>query len=55
MTTVFNFALEYAIKKVHENQMGLRWNGAHQLMIYADDVNILGDNIYTVKKNRNFK
>jgi hypothetical protein len=31
--------------------MGLKWNGTHQLLIYADDVNLLGDNIDTIMKN----
>jgi hypothetical protein len=26
-------------------------NGTHQLMAYANDVNLLGDNIDTIKKN----
>ena len=41
----FNFALEYAIKRVQVNQDGLKFNGTHQLLAYADDVNILGGGI----------
>jgi hypothetical protein len=50
---LFKFALEYAIRKVQENHVGLKLNGTHQLLVYADDFNLLGDDIDIVKKNSN--
>jgi hypothetical protein len=49
-----NFALDYAIRKVLKNVIGLKLNGTHQLLVYADSMNLLGDNIDTIKENRNF-
>jgi hypothetical protein len=47
---LINFALEYVIRKVQENQVGLKLNGTHQLLAYADDENLLGDNTVTIEK-----
>jgi len=48
---LFNFALDYAIRRVQVNQDGLTLNGTHQLLAYVDDVNILGGSIHSLKEN----
>jgi len=48
---LFNFALEYTIRRVQVNQEGMKLNGKHQLVVYAGDVNILGGSVYSIEKN----
>ena len=51
---LFNFALEYAIRRDQVNQDGLKLNGTHQILVYADDVNILGTSVHTTRKKQKF-
>ena len=48
---LFNFALEYAIREVQETNLGLEMIGTHQVLAYADDVNLIGDDIRTIERN----
>jgi hypothetical protein len=48
---LFNIVLEYAVRKVQENQVGLKLNWTHQLLAYAADVNLLGDDIDAINRN----
>jgi len=50
-TYLLNFALGYAIRKVQVNQVGSKLNGTHQLLVYTDDVNIVGGSVHNIKKN----
>jgi len=47
----FICAVEYAIRRVQVNQDDLKLNDTHQLLVYDDDVNILGGSVHTIKKN----
>jgi hypothetical protein len=42
-------ALEYPIRRVQAHQEGFKLNGTHKLLVYADDVSILGTSIYIIK------
>jgi len=48
---LFHFALDYAFRKVQVNQNGLKLNGTHQLLVYADDVNIMEGSVHSIKEN----
>ena len=46
----FNFALEYAIRRVDANQKGFKLNRRHLLFVPVDVVNILGGSVQAIKK-----
>jgi len=50
-TFLLNFALEFAIRKVQAKQDVLELNGANQFLVYANDINLLGESILTTNKN----
>jgi len=46
-----NSALEYTIRRFQVKQDGMKLNGTHQLLVYANDVNVLGGSLHTTEKN----
>jgi hypothetical protein len=52
LSLFFNLAFEYAVRKSQEKQAGLKLNWTYQLLVYADDVNLQGNNTDTIKKTQ---
>jgi hypothetical protein len=48
---LFSFASKYIIRKFQGNKEDLEMNGTHQLLVYADGVNLMGKNINIINKN----
>jgi len=48
---LFNFVLEYTIRRVQVNQDGLKLNGTHHLLVYANDVNMVRESVHTIKES----
>ena len=48
---LFKFAVEYTIRGVQVYQDGLKLNGTHPFLVYADDVHIFSGSIHTIMKN----
>jgi len=53
---LFNFAVrvDHAVRRVQVNKDGFPLNGMHQLLVYADYINIFDRSTHTIKKNRSF-
>jgi hypothetical protein len=50
LPSLFNFALEYVIRRVWVIQDGLKLNVTHQFLVFAGDVNIFEGSVHTIKK-----
>jgi hypothetical protein len=48
---LFKIALNHAIRRVQVIEDGLKLNGTQQLLVYADDFNILTVSVHTIKEN----
>jgi len=49
---LFHSTVKHVIRKIQENKWGLNLNGIHQFLVCIDNVNLLGENINTVKNQR---
>ena len=51
MFVLIILVIAFVCRRVQVNQDDLKLNGTHQLLVYADDVNILGGSEHTVEIN----
>jgi lipopolysaccharide export system protein LptA len=51
MSLLFNFALEYSIRRVQLTGDVLKLNDTHQRLVFAGYVNILRGNVHNIQKN----
>jgi hypothetical protein len=49
---LFNFALKFAIRRIQENQEGLKLNRIEQLLVYDVSVNMVTENINHKEKHK---
>ena len=54
MPLLFNFDLEYTIRKIQETNLGLGINDIYQAFAYADDVNVIGNDMRTIERSADF-
>ena len=45
------FSLEYVIRKVQENDLGLDMNYIHQILAYAGDINLIEADMIAIGRN----
>ena len=50
---LFNFTVEYTIRKIQETNLGLDMNDTRQVWTYANDENLIGDDISATGRNAN--
>jgi hypothetical protein len=48
---IFDFAVEYVIRRVQENQEGLKFIDTHRLLVHAAGDKLFGKRISTLKKS----
>jgi hypothetical protein len=48
---LFNYSVKYAEKKIQQNREGLEMNVLNWMLLYADGINLLDENINAKQNN----